>query len=363
MTELSIFRTSFIWVETVPAILAGKTAGQPYSFLGQYGDYAKAFEECRAGQLAAGSLKLPWDSPRGNRYWQYYFERHAGDVTGEQAWKKIAPFQLDLPCKVTSKDPEVIFAFEAFYAPHGISVIARCTYRGAPKSPLDAAKLALAARYDYRFEIDGSSGLSLDRAADNALALARKRGFGDKAEGIPGDNQPFSITTFLVGKDVAPLTQGSDEHFLLEAVTGWARSLKKDDLAKLPLADARLAISSMDDQNLMYARKRGRAIWLPRSFAENPNTATLACYHRNITQASRQTLSLGEFVSWFAAERGRQAAVPATVAERARRAAQLLDLSSKGKEPTGKKTTYRSASVVEQVKSAEWANAIKLVMG
>jgi hypothetical protein len=359
VTQISIFRTSFIWVETVPSILEGKTAGQPFAFLGQTGDYAQAFDQCQSGTPGVGGLKLPWDGPRGNRYWQYYLEKHAGDMTGAQAWKKLVPFQLDLPCKITSKDPELTFALDAFYAPQGIAVVARATYRGAAKTPLEVAKLALAGRYDYRFEIDGKDGLSLDRAAETALMLARRQGFGEKTEGVGGDNQPFSVTTVLVGENAVPLAQGSDEHFLLEAVTSWDRYLKPADLAQRPLAGAQLPIKGTDAENIMYARKHGRAIWMPRIFAGNSNTATLACWHRNVMQASRQTLSLGEFVSWAAA----QANIHPAVRERAQRAVALLQLSADGAAATGKKTTYRSASVVEQIKDANWTKAMAAIKG
>jgi hypothetical protein len=290
VTVISIFRTSFIWVETVPAVLAGACPNDaPFAFLGRYGDYAEEFDRCQAGR-PSGRLGLPWHSSRGNFYWKYYFEgKRAGEMTGVQAWKKFVPFCMELDCTTVTPNAEARVFFEAFYFPHGLGVIARANYRGQPKSALEAARLALAVRYDYRFQIGGSSaaagGVNLDQAAERALVLARQRGFG-KVDGFPGDNQPFTITTFLVGQNVAPLAAGSDEHFLLEAVAGWNRRLKPADLAKLPLSTAQLPIRDGDDDNLMYGRKNGRAIWLTRAFDRNPDTPTLASYHRNITHAS-----------------------------------------------------------------------------
>jgi hypothetical protein len=355
-----------MWVETVPAILAEDVpAGAPCSFLGKYGAYAAFFDQCQSGNQAAGALRLPWDRPHGSFFWKYYFEgKHAGDMTGVQAWKKFVPFRTDLPCTTVTNNAEMRFAFELFYAPQGVVVVARATYRGAPKSALQIAALAQAARHDDRFLVGGdtqpAAGLSLDQAAERALALGRQRCLGD-AEGYSGDNQPFSITTFLVGENVNPVTQGSDEHFLLETVTGWNRHLQTADLAGLPLAEARLPIRAPDAESLMYARKRGRAVWFPRAFAGAPATPMLACYHRNITQASVQTLSLGEFVSWVAAQHEESTAVAPAVDERAKRAASLLQLLADGKTASGKKVTYRTASVAAQIKDAGWTKAVDLV--
>lgn len=367
MTQISIFRTSFVWVETVPAILAGPAPGvsAPYSFLGQYGGYAEAFDGCQAGRQAVEGLKLPWDTPRGNFFWKYYFEgKHAGEMTGVQAWKKFVPFRCDQSHTTLTSGAEAKVTFEAFYFPHGIAAVARANYRGQPKSALEIAQLALAVRYDYKFRIEGSAGppdgVTLNGAAESALAFARERGFGN-TDGFSGDNQPFSITTFLVGQDVLPLAQGSDEHFLLETVTSWNRNLKHADLAGMPLADAELVIRGANNDNIMYSRDRGRAIWLPREFAEQPNKPTLACYHRNITQASAQTLSLGEFVSWVAAQCDAQVPVAPAISDRAKRAAELLHLFYQGKTATGKKVTYRTASVVAQIDNAGWNKAINVV--
>jgi hypothetical protein len=365
MTEISIFRTSFIWVETVPAILQGPPEGRPYGFLGQYGGYAQHFDLCQSGQGAPGMPILPWISPRGNHYWKYYFDgKHAGDTTGVQAWKKLVPFRLELPSRTVTTGAEARVTFEAFYAPQGIAMVALLNYRGKPKSALEVAKLALEVRHEYRFEITGSpgpaAGVNLDQAAERALTIARERGFG-KVVGFPGDNHPFSVTTFLVGENVVTPVQGGDEHFLLEAVASWNRTLTQADLAKRPLAQAQLPIRDPSDDNMMYARKQARAIWMAHNFGENPATSVLACYHRNITQASLQTLSLGEFVSWVAAQYDGGEPVALTVKERAKRAATLLELFSDGQAGTGKKVTYRSASIQAQLEDADWTKAIAFV--
>ncbi len=361
MTKISIFRSTFMWVETVPAILDGRVpATAPFSFLGQYGRYAERFDLCQSGK--GGAVRLPWDTPRDNFFWRYYFEgKHAGEMTGAQAWKKFVPVRCDIACKTLTAGATVKVGFEAYYFPHGVAVVARATCRDAPQSPRDIAKLALAIRFDYRFALDGSSGpaggLTLDQVAERCLRQIRDGGL-DRADGFPGDNQPFSVTTFLVGEDAGAFTAGSQEHLLLETVTGWNRTLKARDLKKLALGDRQLVIRNADNDNMMYAQKDARAIWLPRWFAGSPDTPALACYHHNVVQASLQTLSLGEFVSWAASEFSLGHPVAPAVAERAKRAAALLQLLQDGQTALGKKVTYRTASVVDQIARAGWGKAM-----
>lgn len=364
MTGLSIFRTSFIWVQTVPGILSKKVP-VPYGFLGTYGDYAQAFDACQKGTPAAGTLELPWrEEPEGNFYWRYYFEgQDAGAVTGVKAWKKLVPFRRPFAVTTVAPQPaEAKVTFEMFYAPQGLAVLARANYRGPAKSPLDAAKLALAVRYDYRFLLAGETapagGYSLDTIADRALTQVRKTELG-AAEGFSAGGGPVSVTTFLQGENVQPIAQGSDEHFLLEAVTSWNRALKEADLATRKLADAQLAIRNADAENMMYSRGRGRAIWFPRDFVGNARPS-LSCYDRNVVQASLQTQSLGAFVAWVAAQLAEGAALDPAVLDRAKRAATLLQIFSAGG-TSGLKTTYRSASVLEQITGAQWSSAIKAV--
>ena len=250
-----------------------------------------------------------------------------------------------------------------FYAPQGVALVARANYRGAAKSPLDAVKLLHAARYDYRFLLAGETipaeGMSLSTIADRALTQVRKTDLGG-ADGYAEGNTPVTVTTFLQGENVQPIAQGSDEHFLLEAVTDWNRNLKMADLATHKLDSARLnKVLKADAENMMYARGRGRAIWFPRDFVGNAKPS-LSCYDRNIVQASLQTQSLGAFVSWAAGQIAQETPLDGAVLDRAKRAAALLQIFANGG-TGGLKVTYRSASVMEQIASAKWDDAIKAI--
>jgi hypothetical protein len=66
-------------------------------------------------------------------------------------------------------------------------------------------------------------------------------------------------------------------------------------------------------------------------------------------------------VSWTAAQYDTQAPIDSAVRERAKRAASLLQLFFDGKTASGKKVTYRTASVVDQIASTAWGTAMTVV--
>src|SRR6266852_1148623 len=132
MTEITNFRVSFIWVETIPAILA-QQMGPPvprYAFLGYRGQYAQAFDRIKRRRGEPG-LELPWPKPQGHHYWKHYFAgRHAGDIIGDDAWQKHVPLRGQLPFRITTNERSPRVTFEAFYSPHGIALVANAYYRG-----------------------------------------------------------------------------------------------------------------------------------------------------------------------------------------------------------------------------------------
>jgi hypothetical protein len=357
MTQITNFRVSFIWVETIPAILAQQLkASAPYAFLGYRGRYAQEFDKLKRRKGGPAGLELPWPKPQGHHYWKHYFAgRHAGDIIGDDAWQKHVPLRGRLPLRISTTERSPRVTFEVFYSPQGTALVANAYYRGDSISLTEVATLADAVRNRYRFHTDAAqakSGMSLQSIAEYALATARRAAFGD-VEAFAGYNQPFTITTFVQGTVANPAAQivdGSDEHRVLEALTGWNRNFAIMNLSKTPLQSASLTIHSRLDSDLVYARGTGRAIWLPRLFATDQGRARLSCYHRNITLASVQTMSLGEFVGWVARRYERGETVPELVQERAKRASRLLGVLAAGE----RTATYRTMSIATQVNDAKW---------
>jgi len=366
-TQFGNFKVSFIWVVTIPAIAEQKLdQGSNWKFLGMPGQYAKKFGELKT---AGGSPdpQLPWRKPQGQHFWKYYFAgRHAGDIGGSDAWKGRVPLRSKSGVKVVVEPPRppepqgAKVTFEIFYTPQGLGLVANAYYRGPPRSPEDLASLAHAIRNRYRFRLDAGEaggGMSLQSAADHVLAAVKKQAFG-AAEAWPGHSQPFTIATFVHGEvDTPDVVAGSAVHKTLEGLTGWDENWQTKALDQASLDSAKLtAIATRNPSDIVYARARGRAIWLPREFTKPlpADPPRLSCYHRNLTLASLQALSLGECVDLIAGRRQRGEAVAPLLLQRAREAARALDILASG----DAKATYRTMSVEEQVGAANWRASI-----
>jgi hypothetical protein len=149
--------------------------------------------------------------------------------------------------------------------------------------------------------------------------------------------------------------EGSPVHRALEALTGWNENFATMRLEAAPIASAKLAIHTRADGDLVYARKSGRAIWLPREFATTPARPRLSCYHRNLTLASLQTMSLGECVGLVARRLKRGEKVAPLLLARAKSAARILGVLASG----DRTATYRTKSIEMQVEDAGWRDAIE----
>ena len=292
----------------------------------------------------------------GERFWRRYFEgTHTGNVTGRQAWKRLTPFRGKLTCGISvAAVPDVNMSFETYFAPHGTALLATAYYEGAARSLSEVADIGHAVRFGPFFgRVGGATNRRLEPVAEEALADLRHQAFGAGVAGYLYDSKPFTVTTLLDGRDASArdkIKAGSPEHRLLEAITGWNPSYQSMNLKQLPPATASVPIRRQLDGDLMYARKYGRAIWLPREFTSG--SRTLACYHRNIVFASLQTQSLGGFSVWAAAQQQAGAPVDNLVLDQAKRATTLLGLLS-----AGNPAIYRSASVAKQIEEANYLTA------
>jgi hypothetical protein len=362
-TQFRNFRLSLIWVETIPDIFEQNLATAPFAFLGKPGGYAEKFNILQDGGPAA-DLQLAWPRPQGNHFWKHYFAgRHAGAVSGVDAWKNHVPLRGNTPVRIVLDQAEAYATFEVFYTPQGIGLVANVYYRGANKSLDDIVKLAMAVRYRYRFRRDGeppNSGRSLQSMADRVLTNARELAFGKAAAAFAGNNQPFTIATFVQGEadnSALEVPQGGPVHRALEALTGWNENYATMNLEKTPIASAKLAIHTRAEGDLVYAGKTGRAIWLPREFGVDVPRPRLSCYHRNLTLASLQTMSLGEFVGLMARRLQRGEKLSERLLPRAKSASRMLGVLASG----DRTQTYRSMSIEKQIEAADWPAAIKTI--
>jgi len=360
MVAIKNFRLSFIWVDSVPGLLDGTAPQAPLAWLGRRGDFINRFEEAQAlgsGCPAPGQPGVPWCEPdSGHTFWQHYFENKSDlrGITGSQAWKRLAPLRQNFQ-KVTGAGgacSEIRIA--GFYFSHGTALAVTLNLRGQAATPLEAAKLAMALRHDAMLALPEAPKTLL--TLDALATTLRKRMHDTDLAGLavhPGANQPFSIFTVLEAEGLAALADakdGDDTHRALEGVTRWNPNFELVDLAQYPLADALMKPSSHLGlkSDLVYVRRSGAAIWLPRLLASGAaGRKTLSCYHNNMLHGSIQLRSLVELANFVKNESAQGRPPSDAVKERADRASALLRLMQDGKD-----STYRSRLLAAQIEQA-----------
>ncbi len=350
MATIKNIRLSFIWVDTLPGLLDGGAAAASLAWLGQRGDFIYNFELAqRTGSVVPWAISTPWRGlDSGWSFWRHYFEdKKASAVTGSQAWKKLIPFREELIRFTPEGEAFSELHASAFYFSHGSALVVTLNLRRQAISELEAAKRAMALRHARILALPdaGNQRYTLD-ILGNQL---RERIHETRFEGVAqhaGRNQPFSIVTVLEGDDIdrlATVEDGDDTHRALEAMTSWNPNFDVLDLTQRPIDDSKIKRSNQKGlkNDLVYARKSGLAIWLPRQLNDGAKgRKALSCYHNNMLHGSVQLRSLAELV-YFAKH---NAAASFAVKQRSKRAATILDRLREGKE-----LTYRSRCLARQV--------------
>jgi hypothetical protein len=350
MATINSIRLSFIWVDTIPGLLDGLAPDAGLAWLGRRGDYIYYFDLAQSpGKVMPWPIGAPWSGlDSGWSFWRYYFEdTNVSSITGNQAWKNLTPFREDLVRFAPDGQAFSELRASAFYFSHGTALALTLNLRHQAMPVLEAAKRAMALRHDRILCLpnEGNQRYSLDVLGN----LLREQINGARFEGLAthaGRNQPFSIVTVLEADGVdrlATADDGGDIHRALEAMTGWNPNFDVVDLTQHPITESQIERSGKKGlkSDLVYARKSGVAIWLPRRLNEGKKgRKALSCYHNNMLHGSVQIRSLAELVSFTK----RNAAASGSVKERSARAGTKLALMKAGKGPT-----YRSLCLARQV--------------
>lgn len=348
--SITHLRLSFIWAETFDEPWRRRTAAPPLD-LGSEQAYTALFDPILAeGErtLADGArLAPPWPKTRGQHFWYAYLgQRPLSAVTGKEAYKQLVPLRVLLPWQIQPAGFGGDAELEGFCFPHGVAcvVTVRCTDTLQVAEAILLAAMVRRARLFTLRRPDGAEDGALEDLADLALGqLTALRTGSARQRGRGTDLTPFSVATVVRGSGVPPalpLAEGGAAHQLLEALTRW--QIPSEVTALTELARARIPTGTADAQagDLLYGHTRGRAVWLPRRFADQQPSAALGCYHRNLVFASLQIESLGRLVRQAGSQIEAQQSLSGPLRSWSQRAYGVLSRLHSG----GKDATYRTMS-------------------
>lgn len=356
---IQALRVSFVFTETILDVQRGVGGATPLAgFITEPG-YIGTVDALQKGIAAPLDLRLPWPYPAGQHFWDgYLHERQPGDAKGKLCFKKIVPLRLPKLAEQISISPAdapndvtVRAAVEGFFYPHGTGLLITATLGGA--FDIEAAgRLALQLRYDkvYGLTLPGkvpAQGLTLNQLATRALDRLREAGFGGSVSGIR--SEMFSIATVLRGDNVdpnQPVTADGPSHRLLNCLSGWVKAWRHLQAPALQadVTQLRLKTATRWPGDILFATKRGRAVWLPGRFGPvSPPVHWLACYHRNLALGSMQTESLLMLAAAVEEDFAQPALVSNAIQKLGRNATGLLARLHSGIK------TYRSDSLRAQI--------------
>jgi hypothetical protein len=371
---INALRLSVVVTETILDLQRGTGANMPLaSFVSEPG-YIATVDTVQRGDTAPLELRVPWPYRAGHHFWDAYLnDKLPGDANGKLCFEKLVPLRLPkLAEKMEIALPDFAataarLTIEGLYYPHGTGLLATAAVEGE----LDLAatgRIAQALRRDKVYKSPwparAAGPLTLDQLMTAALDQLRELGFGTGMAGVR--STPFSIATVLRGEGVdpnAPLAPDGEIHRLLNGLAGWVRDWQKRPAPPLVAGTTQLQLKreTAFPGNVLFAAKRGRAVWFPGQFLPaTPPPHGLGCYHRNLGFASLQVESLLMLAVASEAAFAQGALVPAAIQQLGQLAAGLLARLYSGTK------SYRSDSQRAQIiQSAQLAdvNALRQRFG
>jgi hypothetical protein len=358
--RLRDLRMSFIWTETFADLLENLNT-QPLSFLGRAYTYEGEIERLLGDPKATvgPGLTLPWPGGSGARhqgFWRHYFHGQA-PPNARLCWQQLVPLRGRLPME-TPGWLEGRVMVEGFFYPHGVALVLTATYQGEEISLEEAMKLARKIRKTGQFEMslgeEAARPAGLKTLADSALDRLREMALGAGAPPGTRSREPFSIVTVVQGSgfDFDEPVKGSEVHRFLEVTSSWTDRWRNPFLP--PIEGVRLELGICAEGDILYARKRGRAVWFPQQFSEEGGQMhSLSCYHRNLMVASMTVESLTGLVAETMRMRQSGRSLSSDLRACARHAARIL-----GQLYGGAESTYGNASLLRQIDENDYQGPI-----
>ena len=371
--RIQSLRISFIWAEVDVNLTENPVFPHAqYKFLRNSSAYAATFNDIQTEQM---DLIPPWDNLAGQHFWYYYLEQPKKTLLdGQKAWKSLIPFRKKIPLKAVPKPGIYLYSVEGFFYPYGSGLVITVNLGSDEGLPLkDCAQMALKVKHEEEFDVTWQGGtpekLYLFQLAEKGMRYIWELALG-KAEAqarIFHRENTFTVGTFIKGTGMDPSVppqEGGEILHALEAMTAWDEKpliswkqvpLKLDGANMIPLRSSETFYKG----HLVYARKRGRTVWLPALIGGNTKiNHELACYHRNLALNSLQVESLCILVRAAAKEiaEGNWVNIKAIYTDdHLKRAADILGRIYSGKD------TYRSKSSLFHIHQNKFEDDINKV--
>lgn len=365
-------RLSTIWALTMLDLLASDNPTDPLNYIRRGSSYRQHFASINKDKVSA-DLQLPWQHPRKHKYWVKYLACGEGkslrDIDPGQAWRGLVPLRKRIRILAPALETEGGRAIlEAFFYPHGLGLVFTAVCKGnfTLKGAVERVfKLKASEPYTLQWGDQDKEQVTGSALPEHVFARLREQYLGSTpAEAISAE--PFTVVTITKAEGVdlnAPVEAGGPIQRAFEAVTRWNPTWENDN--PLPdLSKSSLGLRRSPTSHVLYATRRGRAVWLPYPFTEGSGvTSSLNCYHRNLVSASLQTESLCGLITEVANRRRTGFRLPSGVKFSAaqlacaKNAADMLGLIYGGK----RQRTYRSRSPRAQIEQNGYAEDINEV--
>ena len=294
--QIKGMKLSFVQVELLAEPLRSwQPSAIPMSFL-----LSGPLFELQTKQALKGvkPYSVPWGKHHGKFFWLAYLNTNSPST--KDFWHFMVPlgYEYDLP--VSGLWPNGAVKLRAFLYPWGIGLVVDCGVTCSLRRD-DAVALAQNIRRSPLFRMTppkGAQTVPLESLINFSLDQIRAAAYGATAK-KGGTDRLFSVVTVIDadgGDETQPVPEGKKLHHFLEGLVGW--EAKWDTVVLDPLKDSTVKIKKSPPGHVLYAGRRGRAVWFPGNFRSTAGAkpTTLVCYHQNLTMASLQTESLGRLV-------------------------------------------------------------------
>lgn len=319
---IKALRISFVFTETILDLQLDVAVGAPLEGFVTEPGFRNIVDDLQNQKPAPLGLMLPWPSPVGHHFWDYYLNQRTPEYAdGKLCFEKLVPLRLPKLADKVEADlaSKSRVTMEGFYFTYGVGLLITVDLSGE-FDLATAGDLALRVRNNKIFKTTlapTDASLSLQQVATTALNRLRTMGFGAKVAGTP--NGLFSVATVVSCDGVnpnQPLKPDGEVHRLLGGLSGWVNGWRGLSLSPPVSGETQLRTRTSDRPgDVLYAAKRGRAVWFPSLFDPKSTRHSLGCYHRNLTLGSLQAESLLGLAS-AVEETFAEAAIPSTAIQR-----------------------------------------------